>query len=187
MVFRIEVMDINMFYEKDGEHFARLFLYSGGVKSVAMLSIADSDDIILNIRDKSFLKKHNSHDNMVRCTNFYKLKFNFANIYWDGIEGIEPDPNAHPLTTIMPMASFSVRRFPPDIQIANNLKGIKEVCIGASIEDDLSVYDEWIEGWQRMHSQTEIVFPGKDLTRQEQYDKHIPNELKEYVPYDKLR
>ena len=147
---------------------SRLILFSGGVESVAMLTKASKDDIVMTIRDTSPNHYHTYHPNRIEeVARAMKVQIQYTDIKIP----IEKSKGfVHQLWTFTPIAIMWASRFP---EINEIWYGLNNTEPSALAKDD---FEKCIKIWKIAFPQINLRFPLRRFSKEQQWSmipKHI--------------
>lgn len=151
---------------------SRLILFSGGVESTAMLTLANEKDIVTTIRDtsKDIYRTYNE-----KSVEEITKKLEITLHYTDLALPLKHRKYFHyQLLTFIHVAGLWVSRFPE----------IKEVWYGLSSVGPAEVakkdFDYCVDFWKRSHPNIELVFPLQHMGKKDIW-KLIPKDVQKLV------
>lgn len=151
---------------------SRLILFSGGVESTAMLTLASKSDIVTTVRDTSE-KMYTTHhsDSVEAITKSFGLDLHYTDLR---IPLAHERTSLYQLLTFINLAGLWVTRFPR----------ITEVWYGITKDEPCttmrSTFDHCVGVWNAQHPKVPLKFPLSHLSKQEIWDM-IPEGIQPLV------
>ena len=147
---------------------SRLILFSGGVESIAMLTKASKDDIVMTIRDTSLNHYHTYHPNRIEeVARAMKVQIQYTDIKIP----IEKSKGfVYQLWTFIPITIMWASRFP---EINEIWYGLNNTEPSALAKDD---FEKCVKIWKIAFPQINLRFPLRRFSKEQQWSmipKHI--------------
>ena len=172
---------------------SRLILFSGGVESTALLTLARKDDHILTVVDESSSEMMTTFrkENVESILKYFNLKGHYMRVFTE--KKFEPKNNSpyeyHQIKVILPIASIWVTKHSKQWEYGElTAPEITEVWYGLNKEDNDSLiqkktkqfYDQYIKAWEILHPKVKFRMPFENVPKVQQWEM-LPFPVKSLV------